>query len=127
MVYYRSYQRVGMLSCSATVHNCATTGGLMIKRILLLGVVIFLAIIVVASLGSIVWAATSSTEHLVVTANATIALAFTTFFLGTATLVLAVVAFNELREGQKRAQETQRALWRPLVVPTGNAEIFQDT
>jgi hypothetical protein len=43
-----------------------------------------------------------------------------TYALALVTLILAGVAFLEMREGRERAQETQRASFRPLVIPIGS-------
>lgn len=62
------------------------------------------------TIGLMIWAAWPGSDHNVMVAEGTFALALVTFWL-------VIVAFNEMQEGRRRTQETQRASLRPLLIP----------
>src|SRR5437016_6088114 len=49
-----------------------------------------------------------------------------TLALALATFCLTAVAFNEMQEGRKRAEESKRASLRPLLIPVGSLGPFPD-
>jgi len=79
-------------------------------------VVVGAVIIVLIISGVTIWAWLGPDPNRV-GATATVAVAGGTLALALATLVLAGVAFNQMKEERKRAQETQRASLRPLLIP----------
>lgn len=82
-----------------------------------------IVIVVVGTLlivGLMVGAVWPGSDHDVMIAEGTLVLALVTFWL-------VVVAFSEMRDGQNRAEESKRALFRPLLIPVGSLGLNQQS